>query len=83
MAVHDDLATTDRLRVHRHDGGGSWSPPLDPTEALHHALVDFVGCVASGGTPRADGEAGWRVVRILEAASASLADRGRPVDLPW
>ena len=83
MAVHDDLAPADPLRVHRHDDGGSWSPPVDPTEPLRHALAEFVGCVASGVTSRTDGEAGLRVVRILEAASASLAGRGAPVDLAW
>jgi predicted dehydrogenase len=69
--------------VHHHDGSGSWSPPVDPTEPLRGALTHFVECVVTGATPQSDGEAGWRVVRILEAASASLAARGAPVGLVW
>lgn len=99
MAVHDDLAAHDALRVYRHDpgalvgplvappdrtafaAGDGWTPRLDPTEPLRRALAHFVDCVASGVTPRTDGEAGLRVVRTLEAASVSLAARGAPVDL--
>jgi predicted dehydrogenase len=61
--------------------GDMWAPQIDMTEALGIELREFVGCVENSGTPLADGHAGVRVVRILEAATQSLAQRGRVVDL--
>jgi hypothetical protein len=37
--------------------------------------------VESGARPRTDGEAGLRVVRLLEAATESMTGQGRPVGL--
>ncbi len=59
--------------------GDMWAPYLDRTEALRHEALHFVDCVTRHETPLTDGEAGLRVVRILEAANTSLASRGRPV----
>ncbi len=61
--------------------GDMWAPHLDMTEALGRELRDFVGCVANGTVPVSDGHAGLRVMRILEAASRSLEQRGRVIDL--
>jgi predicted dehydrogenase len=61
--------------------GDMWAPNLEVTEALKIEAAHFVKCVEEGKTPITDGEAGLRVVEILEAASASLKDRGRPVAL--
>lgn len=61
--------------------GDMWAPQIDMTEALGIELREFVSCVENNGTPLADGHAGVRVVRILEAATQSLAQRGRVVDL--
>jgi hypothetical protein len=41
-----------------------------------------VRCVERKEQPLTDGQAGLRVVQILEAATESMANRGRPVDLP-
>jgi predicted dehydrogenase len=61
--------------------GDVWSPKVDTTEALAVELEYFVECVAEGRNPSNDGEAGLRVVRLLEAAERSLKDRGRIVEL--
>jgi len=61
--------------------GDMWAPHLDMAEALGVELREFARCVEGGATPLADGNAGLRVVRLLEAASLSLAQRGRVVDL--
>jgi predicted dehydrogenase len=61
--------------------GDMMAPQLDMAEALGTELREFVSCIEHGGTPIADGEAGLRVVRILEAATQSLAQRGRVVEL--
>jgi predicted dehydrogenase len=62
--------------------GDVHSPKVDQTEALKAELAYFCDCVANGTTPFNDGEAGLRVVRMLEAADRSLADRGKVVPLP-
>lgn len=61
--------------------GDMWAPQLDTTEALGLELRQFIDCVKTGATPWADGQAGLRVVQILEAATMSLAQRGRAIEL--
>ncbi len=63
--------------------GDMWAPRLGLTEALRVEAQHFVDCVREGRRPITDGHAGHRVVRILEAAASSLADRGRLVELEW
>lgn len=63
--------------------GDMWSPHLDPTEALRTEALHFIECVEHGKTPVTDGEAGYRVVKILEAADKSMAANGQLVELDW
>ena len=62
--------------------GDVWSPQLDMTEALRTEVSHFVSCIENGEKPRTDGSAGLRVVQVLEAATQSMRERGRPVELP-
>jgi predicted dehydrogenase len=55
--------------------GDMWAPRLDESEALQLETRYFLDCVASGERPFNDGEAGLRVVRMLEAADESLRRR--------
>jgi predicted dehydrogenase len=61
--------------------GDVWAPKVAQTEALNAELSYFIECVTNGCTPFNDGAAGLRVVRMLEAADRSLADRGQLVAL--
>jgi predicted dehydrogenase len=61
--------------------GDMWAPQLETTEALKLEALHFVECLEQSKHPLTDGQAGLRVVRILEAASQSLAQGGRPVEL--
>ena len=61
--------------------GDMYAPKLDMAEALNRELVQFMECIENNGHPEADGNAGLRVVRILEAATQSLSQRGRVVEL--
>jgi predicted dehydrogenase len=61
--------------------GDMWAPQLAIREALSVELREFVNCIEQRTAPIADGQAGLRVVRILEAASKSLAQRGRVIEL--
>jgi predicted dehydrogenase len=63
--------------------GDMWAPQLDGTEALRAEAIHFLECLESGRVPVTCGQAGLRVVRILEAATQSMSQRGRPVELHW
>jgi predicted dehydrogenase len=61
--------------------GDVWAPKVDPTEALMTELGYFLDCIVKSQTPLNGGEAGLRVVRLLEAADQSLNNRGRLITL--
>ena len=63
--------------------GDVWTPQLDTTEALRIEAAAFADSVLKGKPSASDGLAGLRIVHILEAASKSLAEKGRPVNLDW
>jgi predicted dehydrogenase len=58
-----------------------WSPQLEQVEALRQELSYFVECILTGQEPFNNGEAGLRVVKMLEAASESLKRKGAFVRL--
>jgi predicted dehydrogenase len=61
--------------------GDMWAPKLDATEALRHEALHFVQCIEKSARPLTGGDVGLRVVRLLEAAAASMRQRGQPVEL--
>jgi len=61
--------------------GDMWAPKLAVSEALATEVAHFVECVTQGMRPITDGEAGLRVVRLLEAASGSMTNQGRLVTI--
>ena len=66
-----------QLRVGYRAGDLS-APWLEISDSLDNAALHFAGCVSSGSRPLTDGEAGLRVLRQLEAATASLEVNGNP-----
>ena len=61
--------------------GDAWIPKVDQIEALKLEANYFVDCVTNDKTPINDGQAGLRVVRMLEAASESIKGKGKLVEL--
>ena len=61
--------------------GDMWAPKVDQCEALRSELSYFVDCVKNDQKPFNDGEAGLRVIRMLEAAETSLKAKGKAVYL--
>jgi predicted dehydrogenase len=57
------------------------SPRIDTSEPLRVELSDFAASIRSGSRPRSDMQLGLDVVRMVEAAEASLRRDGRPVHL--
>jgi len=61
--------------------GDMWAPQIEQLEALRVELDYFADCIMNSKTPLNDGEAGLRVVRMLEAADCSIKRRGELVRL--
>src|SRR5215467_12908363 len=57
--------------------GDVWAPKLDATEALHYVVAEFLDSIRKKRKPLTDGEAGLRVVRVLEAAQQSIKNWGQ------
>jgi predicted dehydrogenase len=61
--------------------GDSYIPHIKQEEPLKVECEHFVDCIERGMKPLTGGDEGLELVRILEAASTSLKDRGAPVSL--
>jgi predicted dehydrogenase len=61
--------------------GDMWAPHIPTKEALETEIEHFVECVSTGASPVSNGLSGLRVIEVLEAASRSIADHGKPVRL--
>jgi predicted dehydrogenase len=62
--------------------GDMWAPQVSLTEGLRVEAQHFLECIVHSRQPVTDGHCGLRVIRILEAAARSLAQRGQPIELP-
>jgi predicted dehydrogenase len=78
IAVTDGAEDVYQMRV-GYRTGDMWAPNLPVTEALHVEARHFLDCIARGARPLTDGEAGLRVVRLLEGATMSMMNQGRLV----
>jgi predicted dehydrogenase len=86
MATFDDMALEQKLKVYDKGfdqpyedygeyiarSGDVYSPQVSNEEPLRIECRHFVECLREGHTPRSDGEAGVRVVRVLEELQRSL-----------
>jgi predicted dehydrogenase len=61
--------------------GDMWAPKIESREALSLECAHFADCVRFNKVPSTDGVAGLEVVRLLEAASTSLAKGGIKIAL--
>jgi len=80
IQITDSPESVYQLRIN-YRAGDMWAPRLDNTEALRVEVQEFVDAIKVGRRPLTDGDAGLRVVRILEAATQSMALRGQVVEL--
>jgi predicted dehydrogenase len=60
--------------------GDTWAPALPEHEALGLMVAEFAASIREQRPPRTDGEAGLRVLSVLEAAADSLMGDGRLVE---
>ncbi len=61
--------------------GDMYSPYIKQDEPLKTECQHFLDSIRSGRAPLTDGVRGLEVVRILEASSSSLKQKGAPIDL--
>lgn len=85
IKVYDKGITVDGPSDNAHQfrigyrAGDMWAPHVSPKEALQIEVEHFIDCVRSGTLPISSGMSGLRVIEILEAASRSIAEQGKPV----
>lgn len=80
ITLNESPDKTHQLRI-GYRAGDMWAPHLPATEALQTEAEHFIDCINSGKVPVSNGLSGLRVVEILEAASRSIAARGKPIRL--
>ncbi len=61
--------------------GDMWAPQISGSEALKVESEHFLDCINNNKTPQTDGQLGMRVVQLIEAATRSMSENGRPVKL--
>jgi predicted dehydrogenase len=69
-----------QMRVN-YRAGDMFAPLVDTSEALKLEASEFIDSIEASRKPLTDGEAGLRVVEILEAATESLKSRGGVIEL--
>jgi predicted dehydrogenase len=79
VTLTDDPDKIYQMRV-GYRAGDMWAPQLETREGLAAEVEHFLDCIETGNVPETDAEAGMRVVELLEAATRSMRDRGRPVE---
>ncbi len=81
MIVWDDMAKTDKVTLSRksiapdlsNQDAGDEPVPYEDSQPLQNECAAFIECINSNARPVNDGWDGWRVVRMLEAATEALA----------
>ncbi|MDE3179603.1 MAG: Gfo/Idh/MocA family oxidoreductase [Acidobacteriota bacterium] len=61
--------------------GDMWAPKIELREALSAECRHFIDCIRFNKVPQSSGESGLAVVKLLEAASKSLAAGGERVQV--
>jgi predicted dehydrogenase len=80
VIINGDAAQRDKALID-YRIGDMYAPKIDSTEPLRKVCAGFVDSILNGKPPLTDGEAGCRVVQILEAAQTSLARDGEHITL--
>ncbi len=80
ITLNGDPAEQHQMRI-SYRSGDAWAPRLDTREALSLEAAEFVRSINTGSRPLSDGESGLRIVKILEAASRSMKEKGVPMPI--
>lgn len=80
ITVDDSPDKAHQLRI-GYRAGDMLAPHLSAKEALQTEAEHFIDCIKTGRSPISNGLSGLRTVEVLEAASRSIAVKGRPIEL--
>ncbi len=80
VSFTDDPKQIHQMRV-GYRTGDMWAPATNETEALRTEGEHFLDCILEGKTSLTDGQLGLKVVEIIEAATASMQNRGRTIQI--
>ena len=80
VSFTDDPQTIYQMRV-GYRSGDMLAPQIDASEALRVEGDHFVDCIENGKIPLTDGSLGLRVVELIEAATRSMNEHGRSVEI--
>lgn len=81
VEVRGDDPDSLRQRLIDYRTGDVWSPHVSRDEPLARVAEQFIECLTRGVRPPTDGQAGLRIVRILDAAQRSLRGQGARIAL--
>lgn len=77
VSVKESYHPASSVLGHQYRTGDIHSPALESMEALQAAAKHFIDCIKKRKQPLTNGQEGYKVVKILEAASKSLQEEGR------
>jgi len=80
ITLSDDPAAVYQMKI-GYRAGDMWAPQVDIGEALQDEVRHFMDCIERDTEPVTGGRAGLRMVETLEAATTSMRERGRVVEL--
>ena len=80
VSFTDDPQKIYQMRV-GYRTGDMWAPQIDASEALRVEGEHFVDCIENGKMPLTSGSLGLRVVELIEAATRSMHEHGRSVEI--
>jgi len=81
ITIREDDLEGRRRQLIDYRMGDIWCPHVAQGEPLRQMVTHFVECIQAGKAPTTDGEAGLRVVRILDAAQRSIKAQGGRITL--
>lgn len=94
MVIFDDMEPRNKLQIYdksaeKQQSGKGFDvrygnivfPKVDLAEPLELMCRHFIQCIEEGKQPISDGNNGYKVVKILEAAQTSLKHNGQPVNI--
>ena len=80
--LEHESSMDDKTSLFADHGSASFVVPIaENREALTAVAQDFAAALTQQRRPVADGQAGYRVVRLLEAAQRSMTQSGRSIEL--
>jgi predicted dehydrogenase len=80
VSFTDDPQKIYQMRV-GYRTGDMLAPQIDASEALRVEGEHFVDCIENGKQPLTNGALGLRVVELIEAATRSMKEQGRSVEV--